>query len=720
MKFISKALLEKELSQIFSKLSFYILSFFFILVPSLYYFVYSDFFSFSKLIPITEFFSIIPFSYFLAIPFLSMLSWSHEGIFLELTPFSFAHILLTKLFASTFALLLLLISTLSIPFFASFFIAFESAQVFTAYIYVFFYAIFLLSLSQTCIILLKNTISSYILIAFAIIFINRFIDTPWAFKGIINLFELGIFLLLSFFFFLLSLFIKNYQKEKKHSKTRIVLILIIFILAFINLYLFSSNIDLTKNKVFSFSEKTKTILGNLEDELSIEFYLSPSLEKIYPQIKEVKDYIKLLEKNTNSFSKQKLNVKIINPEKLNTEEIKKRGLENQQIQRTQKGQTIFEDVYASIRLYYLDKTETIPFVLSLNGFEYNLITKMQKLIDGIENLVYILMNNKAGYENYSLLLNILSEEGFQAIDLESIGFENLDVKIPLIIIGSGNDSPMQNNWLPFIESFVMEGGRSIFFVSKNDIAFDSDWTGKAKKHNPLFDMLDYWGFEILDGLLIDLENHAHLPMQNLENMSIENLSYALWPEVKKEIQKNILCDALQSLRFYWPSPMKIWNEDSIKNLFLTSEHSLIQKADEEGSFITDPFVLKGYNYENQLRSEYVLAAIFEGEVLGYYSIGKSKPTKILVVPDEIFISNVLESIDSLRFLTNALLYFQDKTEFIQLKNKTQNQSAFKTHLDSKNFEEMQSLKTLGIFILVLSFFPIFIIGFIFFFKREKK
>ena len=716
-RFFSRALFFKECFQLMRKFSFYLIALFFLCIPFFYYFIYSDFFSFSKLIPINEFFLIFPFIYIILIPFLSMLSWANEGTFLEWLPFSSTSIFFSKWLSSSLSLALFLLSTLVIPFFASFFIYFDWAIIFTSYAFLFVYGIYLISLSQALFVLVNNKLSAFILLMLIIVFGNRFIDSPWAFKGIIQSFEFSSLLLLTFLFFIASVFIKERKKGKKLSRKIFLLIFLVFILALINLNIFSFKIDLTKNKAFSLSNETRQILASLEDDIRIKYYLSPSLEKQYPQVKEVKDFLKLLEKNTNTFRKKNIGLSIINPEKLSEEEIRSLDLKSQQIQINTKGKTLYEKVFSSIRLQYLDKNLSIDFALSLNGLEYALFSRIQNLIGENEKKVYLLLANDQPLENYSFFLSLLIEEGFIPIDVETHGIDRLDETIPLIIIGSNENI---NDKTPYIESFVMRGGSILFFLSKTKIAFDSDWTGKTKNQDALLEMLDYWGFEIQDGLLIDLENKAELAMQNLEDDGIETIDYALWQKIEKNNIENPLIDAVKSLDFFWPSPMKIQSSENrkIQALFLTSEHSLVQDADEEGFFVTDPFALASYRYENQLREQFVLAALGEGSFPGYYSSGKSKPTHLIVVPDEVCISNAMGNIDFLTFVTNSLLYVTGDESLIGLKNKTQAESYFIA--DIERMPGKTRLEKTASFYAVLGLFPFAVIGLGIFIYRKKR
>lgn len=680
MRFFSKLLIEKELRQIFRKMSLYLISIFFFSIPPLYYFLYNDFFSFTKLIPITEFFHFIPLMYLLILPVLSIVSWSKESLFLESLPFSTAQIIFSKLISLAIILFILLFTSLFTPLYASVFISFDWAQVCTAFIFLFMYGIFLLSLGQAISILFKHSISALVSLSLIIIFTNQLIASPWAFKGIIDFFEISSLLLSSFFFILLAIFIKEKQKEKKYLSKTIFLVVIAFILCFFNFKLFSIKIDFTKNKAFSISEKTMQSFEKLDDELCIEYYLSPALEKQFPQVKEVKEYLVLLEKRVNNVFHKKIDLKIYNPEKMSNVAIQKAAIQSQQIQTSAKGQRLFQDMYSAIRLHYLNKTLTIPFILSLNGFEYSLYMQIEKLLSDFENPVYMYFANKDSIENYALVVSLLLEEGFQPIDIESLNFENLNLQIPLIVIGSNE----RGEYTPSIESFIMQGGNAIFFVSKTNISF-ADWTAIPKPNDSILDMLDYWGFEIQDGILIDLEQRAKIDLQNIETNSIETIDYPLWAKVKEGMTQNLLTHTLDHFIFYWPSPMKIFpsnTQDDNKVLFFSSEHSLVQK-ETENSFIIDPFVLEHYRYENQMREQFVLGAIFEGELYGYYTAGKSQSTKIIVIPDELCISNYMEDFQAIRFLTNVLLYFQNKKDLILLKNKTQSQSNFNSIVHEK-------------------------------------
>ena len=146
-------------------------------------------------------------------------------------------------------------------------------------------------------------------------------------------------------------------------------------------------------------------------------------------------------------------------------------------------------------------------------------------------------------------------------------------------------------------------------------------------------------------------------MQNLEDDGIETIDYALWQKIEKNNIENPLIDAVKSLDFFWPSTMKIHSRENqkIQALFLTSEHSLVQDADEEGFFVTDPFALASYRYEINYETICLLSV---KAFPGYYSSGKSKPTHLIVIPTK-FVFPMLWEISIFYLVTNCLSMLQE-------------------------------------------------------------
>ena len=126
---------------------------------------------------------------------------------------------------------------------------------------------------------------------------------------------------------------------------------------------------------------------------------------------------------------------------------------------------------------------------------------------------------------------------------------------------------------------------------------------------------------------------------------------------------------------------------------------------ESSAFITDPFSSVNSKPSNVANNQYLIAATFSGDLPAYYLTKDIKDTKITVISDQYFASNVIENTNSpnnLNFLVTNALYLAENEKLISIKNKgIVNTSLYKI-TDSEEFAQQMILTNLTVFVFVPS------------------
>jgi ABC-type uncharacterized transport system involved in gliding motility auxiliary subunit len=120
----------------------------------------------------------------------------------------------------------------------------------------------------------------------------------------------------------------------------------------------------------------------------------------------------------------------------------------------------------------------------------------------------------------------------------------------------------------------------------------------------------------------------------------------------------------------------------------------------------------------------LIAATFSGDLPAYYLTKDIKGTKITVISDQYFPSNVIENTNSpnnLNFLVTNALYLAENEKLISIKNKgIVNTSLYKI-TDSEEFAQQMILTNLTVFVFVpLLILTLFVFQIIFRKSQSKK
>ena len=298
------------------------------------------------------------------------------------------------------------------------------------------------------------------------------------------------------------------KQTVKYGMNFLVIVLsFLVILAVVNYFSYShfKRLDLTENKSYTITDSTKKILSNLKDNVSIKAYFSETLPPNVATLK--KDIIDLLQEYS-AYSKGKLRIEFIDPtgneqieSKLMMQGIQKipvKILENEKLEIT--------NVYLSLMVEYLDKSQVIPFVQAEN-LEYDLSGAILKVLADKEQKIAVLFNpdesEKDFEENYSVLQEYLRKQcSITKIDTKMMeyGLREIDT---LIIVGPKDFTERE---LYLIDQFVMRGGRLIALVDSIKLA---KGTMMPLKKNPnIIKLLDNYGVKVNEDLVLEYNQRA--------------------------------------------------------------------------------------------------------------------------------------------------------------------------------------------------------------------
>ncbi len=481
------------------------------------------------------------------------------------------------------------------------------------------------------------------------------------------------------------------------------ILIILLLMADSLIYYFKK--DFSRDKIFSLSDVSLNLLDAVEDKVQITYYVSDALKTMYPAVKDIKEFL-------TSYSKASKNVYLLiqDPAKTNKESILTNfGIYPQQIQTTEKNKTSYSDVFSSIILEYRGKTEVIPFVLSTESLEYDIDSRLKYLITEVPRRAALLCANGLSLEtDYRYLIPWLESSGFICTQVEADNLPEMNVQIPLVVIGS---SLLSAKDVANIEDFVMKGGNAAFCISSNNANIYGDWSVTPEKNRNLHDLLDFWGIRIRPELLLDTSNYRIRMQSPLQNNQVHNeyVDYPFWLVTTLSGVKTShpAAVAYSGLEVYWISPLELFSSDTadVIPLVSSSTGAWLLKETKDG-FNTNPFDIQ--IPDEATKGVYPVAAVLEGKINGFYSTGKSSDVRLFAVGDQYMLSNMIEYTNSphnLDFFTNVMLWLSKEDSLLSIrKNGAQSNQLTKVE-DENHFALLKKQTILVCFILL----PLFVV-----------
>lgn len=685
-----KSLYKKYLYNLIINPYFYLFSAIFVIFCALKFFIGQQFFSIYGSTDLHYFFSAIPLGSILYVPLIA--SFVQDNKDENFLPFSDAEILLAKILVSLSSSFIFLIISLIVPFSVNIFGKLDYAQIFCGYfgiilffIFSFTFAFFVFSFVKSkavgfvfsaILLAVFNTIHSlFLYVNLPIAFINffKFISFAWHFdsfaKGILSSTDILFFIILSGFFFTFTIFVQEKNrglKSKYFTQIKILSFVAVFLLLGISLN-FKFNIDTSSSKKYSLSEYSEILLDELEQNLYIDFYVSSELKNLYPQVKDIDDYLENLASKSSKIIYEQHNA--------SKDSVKRQLVQNQipfeQLQTASKNSSSYVNVYSAITLNYLGKTRLIPFIMNVSSLEYDLDLKLLNLVRGVEHNVQILVGNGLSLDtDYSYVEAFFKSMGVNVLRLELPFAPRQD--IPLVVLGTSNFS--REDCSKF-ENFILDGGKAFVATQPYTIDLTNDWS-VVESNNFFTRQIFTFGMYFKETLTADISNFrlSMFSNQNSDGTSTnsitENVNYSLWPVLQN--QKN----ALNGMTVFWPCALDLDNEvaqivDFKVEPYLLSSSQSWQISKIDGKFITNPFLTPNFPDSKDEFSTSILAACA-------YKASSNNPSLILVGDQYAFSTAMINYSSSdfvdtknLEVLTDSYFKLNGDSKLVEVKNKTQ-------------------------------------------------
>lgn len=732
--------------------SFIIISILFEVFVAINFFIRQQFFTGSGTTDLVLFFSAVPYICIINIPSLCYKqSFSIYDDFIPLSDLSRQTALfLTRLILYCLQLILLLPAILLVNLFG----ATDGGQIFTSFICLVFYGAAVISLCGFIQTAFSNKVSSLIISALILAIFNsahlfavyvnlpsaltslaRSLSFAWHFdaagKGLLDTRDLLWLAGSSALFLFLSdsiIQIKKGRRFSKNLKLHHILLPAISLLLMLNGSRWYTRIDFSKNKTYSISKYTKALIDRIESPVKITYYRSSSIAKLYPQIRDVADFL-----TEYASQSRKISLIIKDPDKDSATRtmLENYGIASQQLRTVSGTSTEFLTVYSAIVIEQEGNAEAIPFTMAANTLEYDLDGRLRHLISGQARTVNIIAGNGLSLaDDYSYVIPWLQSQGFICnplyIDDPAFAEELDNCQGPLLVLG---DSQINIEQAIAIEAYILKNkGSALLALSPYVIDIENSWYITAAPRTNLIEMAENWGLRFPPQITGDL-SCARITMYADDNNETQLLNYPLWPSLMT--QQN----APLGITLFWPTPIELYKESTDSKDFTVSPYLLSSpaayaidedKASPEKLFETNPFLL---NQQGKMAgSEYstkILGAELRGALPGLYNAATSENSHIIIIPDQYFVSSLMNGYiggdngdyRNFEFLTNALLKLNGEEELATLQSRTSRDTSLYKVRDAAQLNTLRLIT----FIILFAILPLLLIaiGVILNVKRQK-
>ncbi len=436
------------------------------------------------------------------------------------------------------------------------------------------------------------------------------------------------------------------------------------ILLILDSNVFYFRLDLTKGKRFSVSPFSRTLLSEADTPLSITYYRTTTLRRLYSQVRDIEDFLRIY-----TDSRHGLDYDVIDPAVKGLEgRLESYGILPQEIELEGTGGKSQIKVFSAITISYKGRTEVIPFILGIDTLEYDLGTRIQSLVRRMENKVHIIVGNGLSLDNdYPYLVSWLRLQGISPSEedpsfLLTGKLNPADRGECLLLLGASDLSLREAE---AVISYIDGGGRAFIAASPYTVDIGGDWTARLTS-DTLIQLLMKYGICFKEGITASPSCFT-LSLQGQDSPSlVQNLPYPLWPVIPPQKE------ASQGLVLFWPCALDGDREVAesegytLEGLLKTADGSW-QTGTDGGELVTNPFTVSTKPLPGEEKGSFFLAACVRREGKpAFYLLGDQYALSSHIMAFSAASSGMVDT-RGLEFVSDSLLRLEGQEALLKLK-----------------------------------------------------
>lgn len=486
---------------------------------------------------------------------------------------------------------------------------------------------------------------------------------------------------------------------KKRTDAIINIILVSMALIILNIVASSYflRLDFTKGKMYTISDSTKNIIKGLKSPLILKFYVS---EEMPPRVQPIKRDILDILKEYEYYSNGNVKLSVLVPEKDKTieEDAKKAGIEKVNLNVIGKDKEEVQAIFMGVSVYFQEKSETMPVVMSVKDLEYELTSNILKLTrEKKDKIVFLnkevklpdnldpqmkmqLMQQMPPSHSIKKDTQIMGQALSEQYDVEEIQLQEgqrFPENTKIVII---HEADNLSEWEKFvIDQFIITGGKAIFLQS--GMKLGQGMTGQERRIN-YSHMFESYGLKLQNNFVFDLYNFpAMIPSGSTRYLS----PFPLWVKVGKKQLSADLPDAVKetgALGFSFTSSIDIDKKEGLT--YKTIASSSGKSWAESGTIVINLEDMKMPD-ESQMKM-FNLAVLAEGKFPSAFTKDKLPPAAggnliekgtadgavlLIGTPEFILDRNIKMFQPNAMFFTNIIDHLTNSSELVGIRSRSQ-------------------------------------------------
>ena len=437
------------------------------------------------------------------------------------------------------------------------------------------------------------------------------------------------------------------------------------------------------DRLYTLSATSRGIVGNLQEQLAVTYYVSDKLRGRYPFPAQVEDLLN----EYATYARGRMTVTVVDPAKARKPvQPEQLGIVAQQMQVVEREEINLATVYSGIVIQYLDRSESLPFVTDISTLEYDLSSKIRAVVSDKRKVVGVLLGDsqKTLEQNYRSLQQELSAL-FSLRPVEKGKEISPEISVLFVI---GNKDLDDADIFP-VDQFIMRGGRALFAVDSIDVNLAAGLAATVNEKKAAAEALEGYGVKIRDELVLDTLNQRMTFRVRSNQFMVVNYPHWITVSDKFVSRDNPITSRFAGLDLYWPCALEVVERPGVKaeQIVRTSPEAWTMVS----PFETNPALSGMFARQGGERSQRPLAVTLSGTFASHFSsrpvptrsgeappkgpvLAKSPETRIVVVGNADFASDMIQYTQAaynMAFLSNCAEWLSQEDDLLAIKTRAQ-------------------------------------------------
>ena len=307
--------------------------------------------------------------------------------------------------------------------------------------------------------------------------------------------------------------------------------------------------DLTKEKMYTLSESSRTVVDKIDDLMTMQVYFSENLPGQYGNNRRfLQDILEEYAAFSSGNIQFQFHVPADNDEL--EQEAQRAGIQPVQLQVIENDKMEVKRVFMGMAIVYQDEKEVIPVIQTTTGLEYEITTKIKRLVETNKPVLALAKAEGQEIENRTITSLLQQRYTVRNIDLQN----SIEDNIELILVNGLEDS-LQENERKNLEDFLNQGGN--IFLAQSRIKSDLRTQQASEISSNIFDVVDSYGLSLQTNLVLDRVCGRVSVQQNMGFIRMNvPMAYPLLPIVRDFNKDEVLVSGLEQVQLFFASEIR--------------------------------------------------------------------------------------------------------------------------------------------------------------------